>query len=89
MCPLLACVPTMFLPENIRGTENVYWSIRGLMTLLDETFKSDCNTTPLIAVPCMGTGVGHLSAEESAIQVNRAINSHKIKLQYSPRRQRE
>lgn len=70
-CPLLACVPTMFLPEDIRNTDNVYWATMGLLTLL-QTYKS--NKIKKIAIPCMGTGVGKLTAADSAIQVNKAFN---------------
>jgi O-acetyl-ADP-ribose deacetylase (regulator of RNase III) len=73
-CPLLACVPTMFLPENINGTQNVYWAMRGLLTLLETKIEDNTNLT--IAVPCFGTGVGKLSALESATQVKKALTDH-------------
>ena len=72
-CPLLACVPTMFLPENINGTQNVYWAMRGLLMLL-EMINEDGNLT--IGIPCFGTGVGKLSGLESATQVKNALNDH-------------
>ena len=74
-CPLLACVPTMFLPENITKTRNVYWAIRGLLHLCKSSFFTDeggCNVT--VAIPCMGTGVGKLSGEASAQQVKEALH---------------
>lgn len=73
-CPLLACVPTMFLPERITGTQNVYWAMRGLLTLLETKIEDNANLT--IAIPCFGTGVGKLSATESATQVQKALNDH-------------
>lgn len=76
-CPLLACVPTMFLPENINGTENVYWAMRGLLTLLETKIDNDANLT--IGVPCFGTGVGKLSASYSAEQVKSALDDHVLK----------
>lgn len=72
-CPFLACVPTMFLPENIKGTENVYWAMRGLLNLL-ETIREDSNLT--VAIPCFGTGVGRMTASESAIQIKKAMFDH-------------
>jgi O-acetyl-ADP-ribose deacetylase (regulator of RNase III) len=72
-CPLLACVPTMFLPDDIRGLDNVYWGIRGLLRLLDTSITIG---DILVAIPCMGTGVGKLSGETSAKQVNDAIIDH-------------
>ena len=73
-CPLMACVPTMFLPENINGTQNVYWAMRGLLILLDTKIDDGVNLT--IGVPCFGTGVGKLSASESATQVKNALHDH-------------
>ena len=72
-CPLLACVPTMFLPENINGTENVYWAMRGLLMLLE---KINDNANLTIGVPCFGTGVGKLSGIESAAQIKKALHDH-------------
>lgn len=70
-CKVLACVPTMFLPEDIRGTRNVYWAMRGLLKLLTSS-----QLTGAIGIPCMGTGVGKLSAADSAEQVREAFNDH-------------
>lgn len=72
-CPLLACVPTMFLPEKIIGTKNVYWAMRGLLTLIDSCFE---NKKVVVAVPSFGTGVGKMSAVESATQVKNALEDH-------------
>lgn len=77
LCPFLACVPTMFLPENIKGTENVYWATRGLLNLL-ETIRENANLT--VAVPCFGTGVGRMSAHDSATQIKKALHDHENKL---------
>lgn len=77
LCPLLACVPTMFLPEKITGTRNIYWAIRGLMWMLQDLMKSIRQSTEiLVAIPCMGTGVGKLTAEESAHQVREALQDY-------------
>lgn len=67
----IVCVPTMFLPEDIRGTENVYWATRGLLNLLHLA-----QSTGVVAVPCMGTGCGKLTASESASQVRRAFDDY-------------
>ena len=70
-CKLLACVPTMFLPEDIRNTQNVYWAIRGLLKLIDSS-----RPPGLTAIPCMGTGVGKMTASQSAHQVRQAFDDH-------------
>lgn len=75
--PLLACVPTMFLPENITTTRNVYWAIRALLRLCKQSFfaseHTGCDYRIVVAVPCMGTGVGRLTGEASAQQVKEAL----------------
>lgn len=75
---LLACVPTMFLPEDITPTRNVYWATRGLLKLCRASFFPSAPTGEesyrvVVAVPCMGTGVGKLTGEASAQQVKEAL----------------
>ena len=77
---LLACVPTMMLPENIVGTYNVYWAMRGLLKLLDKIMTKPLRPNVLnVAIPCMGTGVGGLSSNISAKQILAALSDHSRK----------
>jgi O-acetyl-ADP-ribose deacetylase (regulator of RNase III) len=68
---LLACVPTMFFPSNIQGTDNVYWATIGLLRML-QRMGLDVNLT--VAIPCFGTGVGMMSPKDAASQVAKALN---------------
>lgn len=74
---LLACVPTMMLPEKIIGTYNVYWAMRGLFKLLDKIMAHPLHPNIMnVAIPCMGTGVGQLSPGVSAKQIQAAMDDH-------------
>jgi O-acetyl-ADP-ribose deacetylase (regulator of RNase III) len=70
---ILICVPTMFLPEDITSTRNVYWAMTGLLRLLQSS-----SIKGVIGVPCMGTGVGKMSATQSAEQIRDAIRDFAI-----------
>lgn len=74
---LLACVPTMMLPEKIIGTYNVYWAMRGLFKVLDKIMAHPLHPNIMnVAIPCMGTGVGQLPPEVSARQIQAAMDDH-------------
>lgn len=80
---LVACVPTMFTPQNIQDSPtNVYWAMRALLNLLhimDRNCALDASASALdgketvVVCPCFGTGVGALSIEESVRQVQAAM----------------
>lgn len=60
--------PTMFLPRDINGTMNVYLAFTAI---LEKIYKLDDVT---IACCGLGTGIGALSADDSAYQINQAFN---------------
>jgi len=69
--PYLSCCPTMFLPGSIGEADNVYWAFVGLL----QTLKHYTAVERLIvAIPCLGTGVGNMKPENSASQIQRAFN---------------
>lgn len=79
--PYLACVPTMFLPENITTTRNVYHAMRGLLECCERirtTIPARVwpNNRVVVAIPCLGTGVGCMSGQQSGEQVAEAIGDH-------------
>jgi O-acetyl-ADP-ribose deacetylase (regulator of RNase III) len=53
-CPNLISAPTMFLPKNIKGTDNVYLAFLAILNKIG-------NTNFTIACCGMGTGIGGLS----------------------------
>lgn len=78
--PLLACVPTMFLPGNICGTQNVYHAMRGLLLCCERAVSKPGlvlkKNRLVVAIPCLGTGIGQLSGGESGDQIARAMRDH-------------
>ncbi len=81
-CPFLASVPTMFLPEDINGTRNVYWATLGLLAVLTSFGMGRNGRLLRVAVPCMGTGVGKLSAQDSAQQIREALQHFYIPINH-------
>jgi O-acetyl-ADP-ribose deacetylase (regulator of RNase III) len=73
-CPYLASCPTMFLPQNIEGTNNVSDAFYGLLSKIGDTDM-------VCAVCGMGTGVGGLDGTECANQIKNAYERYyKLKL---------
>jgi len=68
LCGLLACTPTMTLPGNINGTDNIYQAMRGLLAEL-KNYPQDYT----VGIPCLGTGIGCVHPIESATQIKRAV----------------
>lgn len=65
--------PTMFLPQNINGTENQYHALVSALQLAKRT-----NVKHLFT-PMMCTGYGGYSYEDSFTLMNKAINEYNIK----------
>lgn len=66
----LIIMPTMVCPGNIRGSDNVFKAFIGLLTKLHYREMT-------VLCPCLGTGVGMMTAEESAIQIKYAYQYYK------------
>lgn len=64
----LIAAPTMVTPGQIIGTRNVYYAFLAILNLLDKTDGTDIT----VAIPGMGTGIGKLTANESAEQIAEA-----------------
>ncbi|AYV78631.1 MAG: macro domain containing protein [Edafosvirus sp.] len=69
LCKYMIMAPTMFLPRNINGTNNVYLTFYGILTKY-----YDKKIT--IACPTLGTGIGGMVFEDSANQILDAINDY-------------
>lgn len=74
-CPFIMASPTMKTPKDINETDNVY---RCMCAILEKINKINLPIT--IACPCLGTGIGNLSAIESADQIRRTFAKY-IKVQ--------
>lgn len=65
----LIMAPTMETPKNIVGTPNVYLAFKSIY-FNTQQFASSV----IIAIPCLGTGIGGLSGEESALQIMKFLD---------------
>ncbi len=68
-CYFIMASPTMTMPKDICGSNNVYLSMKAVikkLILLKQPI--------IVACPCMGTGIGGMSAIDSALQIKKAIN---------------
>ena len=62
----------MRVPQSLRRTpQNIYWAMISILECL-RGLPDDCS----VAVPCLGTGVGQLTGDESGLQVSRAMLDH-------------
>jgi O-acetyl-ADP-ribose deacetylase (regulator of RNase III)/exonuclease III len=70
--PYMCCCPTMFSPGSITTkADNVYWAFTGLL----QTLKHYTNIEKLVvAIPCLGTGVGMMKPGQSARQIQKAFD---------------
>lgn len=68
-CPFMIVAPTMIFPGNVKGTENPYWVMSGILRLLSH-YK---NREFKILIPGLGTGCGSISWEDFAQQIERAF----------------
>ncbi len=76
-CDLIVC-PTMFFPEPITGTENVFYSFCALLQLIQ------LHPGKIIACPSLGTGVGKMDPNYAAQEVMRAVeNFQKVSQEYN------
>lgn len=56
--------PTMETPRNIVGTNNIYLSFSVIWKTVE-----NLGPNTIIACPCLGTGIGEMTARDSAIQI--------------------
>ena len=70
----LISAPTMYLPQSIVGTDNVYYSFLAILQLT-KNWRKDV----IIGVPGLGTGVGAIDSVEHANQIYQAYHDFKHK----------
>ncbi|MFK5970794.1 MAG: macro domain-containing protein [Candidatus Marithrix sp.] len=73
--PNLIVSPTMRIPGNIEGTINVYLAMRALLVALAKYNSHTTNKIQTVAIPSLGTGIGGMSAKESARQMKTAFKN--------------
>jgi O-acetyl-ADP-ribose deacetylase (regulator of RNase III) len=69
----LIVTPTMFLPHDVRGTQNAYWSFFAAL-IMWRKLCSQKNKRFNLVVTSHCCGVGRMSASDSATQMKRAYD---------------
>lgn len=67
-CHFILASPTMTMPKDINNTKNIYMCMKTIFKKL-KLIKVPI----IIACPCLGTGIGNLSPNDSASQIKQAI----------------
>jgi O-acetyl-ADP-ribose deacetylase (regulator of RNase III) len=68
----LLIAPTMYGPQKIVGTQNVALAFSAIINLIKNI------TYPIvIACPCLGTGVGCMTGDESAKQIDKVLQNYR------------
>jgi len=80
---IIAC-PTMFRPQDIRGTRNVYYAILACLNVIRKyNYAMPDNMIKTIVIPGMGTGYGKLTWDGSAKQILEAFRDFLNNIEYS------
>lgn len=69
----LIVAPTMFLPHDVRGTQNAYWSFFAALKMWQKVCRQT-NTQFTLVVTSHCCGCGKMSGKESAEQMKRAYD---------------
>ena len=80
---IIAC-PTMFRPQDIRGTRNVYYAILACLNVIRKyNYAVPDNMIKTIVIPGMGTGYGKLTWDDRAKQILEAFRDFLNNIEYS------
>jgi O-acetyl-ADP-ribose deacetylase (regulator of RNase III) len=72
----LISVPTMEFPMDIQGTDHPYKCFMAILNVVKQHNDKNKHQIKTIICPGLGTGVGGISAKESAIQIFDALNEY-------------
>jgi O-acetyl-ADP-ribose deacetylase (regulator of RNase III) len=67
--PYLAHAPTMRVPQNISGTDNVYLAIWATLTAIYRHNRTEMRKIEVVACPALGTGTGGVELVEASLQL--------------------
>lgn len=76
---IVSC-PTMYIPQSIKGTHNVYWAFLAGLYCIEKYNKNVPVTKQIktLVVPGLGTGIGSLTFSEAVTQMVNAFNDFLI-----------
>ena len=67
--PYLAHAPTMRVPQNISGTDNVYIAMWATLTAIHRHNRTEMPRIEVVACPVLGTGPGGVEPIEALLQL--------------------
>lgn len=67
--PFIAHAPTMRVPQNIVGTDNVYLAMWATLTAIHRHNRTDTRKIDVVACPALGTGTGGVDQVEASLQL--------------------
>lgn len=70
--PFLAHAPTMRVPQNISGTDNVYLALWATLTTIHRHNRTETRKIEVVACPALGTGTGGVDLIEASLQLRLA-----------------
>lgn len=70
--PYVAHAPTMRIPMNIQGTDNVYLALWATLTAVHRHNQVDPRKIDTLACPALGTGTGGMDKVEASLQMRLA-----------------
>jgi O-acetyl-ADP-ribose deacetylase (regulator of RNase III) len=67
--PFVAHAPTMRVPMNISGTDNIYLAMWATLTAIHRHNRSEKTLIEVVACPALGTGTGGVDLIEASLQL--------------------
>jgi len=67
--PFVAHAPTMRVPQNISGTDNIYLALWATLTTIHRHNHTERRKIEVLACPALGTGTGGVDLVEASLQL--------------------
>lgn len=67
--PFVAHAPTMRVPQNISGTDNIYLAMWATLTTIHRHNQVESQKINVLACPALGTGTGGVDLIEASLQL--------------------
>ena len=67
--PFVAHAPTMRVPQNISGTDNIYLAMWATLTTIHRHNRTETRKIDAVACPALGAGTGGVDLIEASLQL--------------------